>query len=337
MREDGGRPRPERQLAERLTKAARAAQELCDTLWETLHEELRDPRPERVAELSDRLAEVSSTVAMLAAVAHPDGPVERRRPPASLAPSGAPPQAPAEPRGGPDLRLAPQPAPVADHAPAPSEPEPDPPVAFERYRSTQPEPAAPAFAEPVRPQLVDEHETAAADETPVAVVEPITPMIEVRDARREEGPNAWVSSVGRLLARHAEDGLPFAVLLIEVVDVARLERAEPHELTRLLAQVESALGSGLRATDELTRESFGRYWLIAAETNGTGARMLAERLARVVRASATHRGAPLAVAVGIAICPDDGTEVPALTARADLGVYSARATGRSVAHADPPV
>ncbi len=72
------------------------------------------------------------------------------------------------------------------------------------------------------------------------------------------------------------------------------------------------------------------------ETNGTGARMLAERLARLVRTSATHRGVPMEVAIGIAVCPDDGTEAPALAARADLGVYSARATGRSIAHTDPP-
>jgi GGDEF domain-containing protein len=185
-------------------------------------------------------------------------------------------------------------------------------------------------------KLVDEQEQTAAQQ-PLASVEPIQPEIEIRDVRREEGPSAWVSSVGRLLARHAEDGLPFAVLLVEIVDVARLERSEtPHDLHGLVAQVESALGRGMRATDRLSRETLGRYWLVAPETNGTGAQMLAERLARLVRTSATHRNIPMEVAIGIAVCPDDGTEAPALAARADLGVYSARATGRSIAHTDPP-
>jgi GGDEF domain-containing protein len=187
-------------------------------------------------------------------------------------------------------------------------------------------------------KLVDEQEPDASPE-PLAAVEPIPiqPEIEIRDVRREEGASAWVSSVGRLLARHAEDGLPFAVLLVEIVDVARLERAEtPHDLHGLVAQVESALGRGMRATDELSRETRGRYWLVAPETNGTGARMLAERLVRLVRGSATHRGVPMEVAIGVAVCPDDGTEAPALAARADLGVYSARATGRSIVHTDPP-
>ncbi len=185
-------------------------------------------------------------------------------------------------------------------------------------------------------KLVDEQEQAAVQQ-PLASVEPIQPEIEIRDVRREEGPSAWVSSVGRLLARHAADGLPFAVLLVEIVDVARLERSEtPHDLHGLVAQVESALGRGMRATDRLSRETLGRYWLVAPETNGTGAQMLAERLARLVRTSATHRNIPMEVAIGIAVCPDDGTEAPALAARADLGVYSARATGRSIAHTDPP-
>ena len=103
-----------------------------------------------------------------------------------------------------------------------------------------------------------------------------------------------------------------------------------------MAKVEGALGQGMRTTDQLSRETLGRYWLVAPETNGTGARMLAERLARLVRTSATHRGVPMEVAIGIAVCPDDGIEAPALAARADLGVYSARATGRSIAHTDPP-
>jgi GGDEF domain-containing protein len=185
-------------------------------------------------------------------------------------------------------------------------------------------------------KLVDEQVSGAMAES-LATVQPLQPEIEIRDVRREEGPSAWVSSVGRLLARHAEDGIPFAVLLVEIVDVAQLERSEtPHDLHGLVAKVEGALGQGMRASDHLSRETLGRYWLVAPETNGTGARMLAERLARLVRTSASHRGVPMEVAIGIAVCPDDGTEAPALAARADLGVYSARATGRSIAHTDPP-
>jgi GGDEF domain-containing protein len=351
---------------ERLVRAARAAQQLCDVLWEALQEELRAPHAERVAELSERLAEVASTIALLTVsassaagsdlgaseVSAPDAPaVERRTPPAPSAPE--PPLSDARPT--PDLRLAPHPpedsrAPQGGERRSALEPTPveRPPASHQSTTSEppstprrSPEPDSPVALQPIFTRagnytftkLVDEHDSPA----PIEPVEPPVAEIEIRDVRREEGPSAWVSSVGRLLARHAEDGLPFAVLLVEIVDVARLERSEtPHDLHSLVAKVEGAMGRAMRASDHLSRETLGRYWLVAPETNGTGARMLAERLARLVRTSASHRGVPMEVAIGIAVCPDDGTEAPALAARADLGVYSARATGRSIAHTDPP-
>ncbi len=298
-----------------MRRGARAAQQLSEVLWEALHEELLDPDSARVADLSERLIEVTSTVAMLAP-ADGDTPAP---PPRPAAPEPAPEPAPALGRPVGERRTPPAPSEPPAHDPAAAYP-----------------PGVASLGGQSPTKLVDEQASGTTPE-PMATVQPLAPEIEIRDVRREEGPSAWVSSVGRLLARHAEDGLPFAVLLVEIVDVAQLERSEtPHDLHGLVAKVEAALGAGMRASDHLSRETLGRYWLVAPETNGTGARMLAERLARLVRTSASHRGVPMEVAIGIAVCPDDGTEAPALAARADLGVYSARATGRSIAHTDPP-
>src|SRR3984957_19393495 len=317
-----------------------------------MQEELHGgPDVERVRELSERLAEVSSTVGLLA-VAQGSGAVGSPGPVAKLdSASGERTRDEPDALGGSGVDVA---AAITGTAQAGSPAVSSPPGAVgsneppvERRKSpapSRPESSSPAALQSIPTsvgeytftKLVDEQEQTATQQ-PLASVAPIQPEIEIRDLRREEGPSAWVSSVGRLLARHAEDGLPFAVLLVEIVDVARLERSEtPHDLHGLVAQVETALGRGMRATDRLSRETLGRYWLVAPETNGTGAQMLAERLARLVRTSATHRNVPMEVAIGIAVCPDDGTEAPALAARADLGVYSARATGRSIAHTDPP-
>jgi len=171
-----------------------------------------------------------------------------------------------------------------------------------------------------------------------SVAAPETPRIEIRDVRHEEDPAAWIGSIGRRLERHAEDRLPFGVLLIELTDLERLEQAEPaQELMRLVDRVEGAIGEELRPADVLTRERPGRYWLVTPETDGIGARMLAERLAGAVRRAASHRGAPLEVAIGIAVCPEDGREAPGLAVRADIGVYAARAAGQAIAPADDPV
>ena len=282
-------------LAERLTRAGRAAQALSETLWETLQEELAEPRSERVAELSEQLGEV---VAVLASLARVDA--RAREEPGE--PTKA---APAEPKardgrattyGDPSLR---EPVPLADP--------PEGPVS--------PSPAV----------LIDELAPLTADSRAQA-----RPQIEIRDERSAEGPAAWIDSIGRQLERHEQDRAPFAVLLVELVDVERLRHAEPaEELSRLTSQVEDALAHVLRPADSLTRERPGRYWLLAPQTDGPGAQVLTERIARAVRSAASHRGTPLEVAVGVAVCPEDGRRASELAAHADVGLYAARAAGRS--------
>ncbi len=181
--------------------------------------------------------------------------------------------------------------------------------------------------------------------SPQAPLEPPDPppvdaaiQIQIHDTREEERPahpSAWTHSIGRRLERYGEDRLPFAVLLIEVLDIDRLAHAEPREeLAMLTTQVERAVGAELRPADVLTHEAQGRYWLVTPETDAPGARRLAERLARAVRLAAQHRGVPLEVAIGIAVCPEDGQDAAALAAHADVGVYAARAAGRAIAPDD---
>jgi GGDEF domain-containing protein len=296
-------------VAERLTRAARAAQALSETLWEALHEELTDPRAQRVAELSERLGDVAATVASLAQVearlpqtpALPvePGSVEPESDAARVTHDKAPP-----PRGSSAPEVPVSVAVLVDElAPVESPAAPE----IETYR-----PAAEVH-------LGEDDRLRQA-----------SPEIEIRDERGEQGPAAWIGSIGRRLERHEQDGSPFAVLLVELVDIERLCHAESSsEVSRLTSQVEDALARELRPADSLTRERPGRYWLLAPQTEGTGARMLAEHLARAVRSSASHRGTPLEVAVGIAICPDDGRQASALAAHADVGLYAARAAGRS--------
>ncbi|HEY3866264.1 MAG TPA: diguanylate cyclase [Solirubrobacteraceae bacterium] len=282
-------------LAERLTRAARAAQTLSETLWEALREELADPRSERVAEISERLGEVAAVVASLA---HVDARArEETAEPVKAEPVEQ------------ELRVA--------RATTYGEPlsEKHAPSGEPAETQTSPSPAV----------LIDELVPTAAT-GPQA---PPRPEIEIRDERAAEGPAAWIDSIGRRLERHEQDRSPFAVLLVELVDVERLRRAEPaEELARLMGRVEDALARELRPADSLTRERPGRYWLLAPQTDGPAAQVLLERIARAVRSSASHRGTPLEVAVGVAVCPEDGLRASELAAHADVGLYAARAAGR---------
>lgn len=166
--------------------------------------------------------------------------------------------------------------------------------------------------------------------------------IAIRDARGEEGPAAWIGLIGRQLEIARQDGRPFAVLLVEPSEVEHLRAAEPRsETLRLSEEVEDALAVAFGAGPEneqtarpfghgsLVCERPGRYWLLAPETDRVGATSLAERLRRAVALVVEHRGAPLEVVIGTAICPEDGGTPAALAAHADVSLYAARSVART--------
>jgi GGDEF domain-containing protein len=345
---------PDPRLAERLTRAARAAQTLSETLWEALLQELADPRPERVAEISVKLGEVAAVVASLARV---DVRAREREPEESARPrtidtsahrtSGARvSDAPTErdpciedPRGARSTRSAydePSGPSVEQWEPSETYAPLVPAVLIDELAATEstprtmtPEPPSPREAPPL---------AGAPSARPGARARPregdpprkARPQIEIKDERSAEGPAAWIDSIGRRLERHEQDRSPFAVLLVELVDLERLRNAEPaEELSRLMSLLEDALARELRPADSLTRERPGRYWLLAPQTDGPGAQALLERIARAVRSSVSHRRTPLEVAVGVAVCPEDGRRASELAAHADVGLYAARAAGRS--------
>jgi GGDEF domain-containing protein len=165
----------------------------------------------------------------------------------------------------------------------------------------------------------------------VAQVEASNAQIEIRDQRGEEGPSAWIGSIGAQLERFERDGMPFAVLLVELADVERLRREQPaDELGRLSGRMERVLGDVLGAwSGSLTRERAGRCWLLVPGAD----RAQAERLARsllddVAARGGGHESHQLQIAIGTAVCPDDGRRASALAAHADLGLYAARTAGR---------
>jgi GGDEF domain-containing protein len=349
--------------AERLVRAARAAHTLSETLWETLHEELSEGDSERVAGLSEQLGEVAATIASLARV---DARVRKSGAPAEVvAPVAQEPrlaQARHDEHDESDRDQSLAGEPPSPHEPstaqAPTAPavlidelasarsDPRPETTPESPRAPMPleSPCTPAVpplessrARPVRDPAAErrfsEGDPSRADRRPSKgdSLRRSRPQIEIRDVRGEEGPAAWIGSIGRRLERHEQDGSPFAVLLIELIDIERLRLAEPaEEFSRLTEVVEEALARELRPADSLTRERPGRYWLLAPRTDGPDAQVLAERVARAVRSSASHRGTPLEAAVGVAICPEDGRRASELAAHADVGLYAARAAGRSV-------
>jgi hypothetical protein len=159
--------------------------------------------------------------------------------------------------------------------------------------------------------------------------------IAIRDERPDAGPAAWIGLIGAQLERFRQDSVPFAVLLVELLDIERMRRAgHGEDIARMADQMERALTGALGTwTGSLTRERLGRCWLVAPETDIVGAELLAERLARAVATRSSHRGATLEVAIGAAVCPEHGREASALAAHADVGAYAARSRAHAPAGA----
>jgi hypothetical protein len=208
------------------------------------------------------------------------------------------------------------------------------------------------------PVLVDEHfENPSEPPTP-------TPLRDVTREQKVRERAPWIDLIESGLDQFEHDGLPFAVLLVELLDVEHLRldgRAEPlprlaHEVESAIARALEAIGIGAGSTAFVAPERSDRYWLLVSEIDRRGARALAERLvqmlgtvsAPVPAADATGRyfaalasassrradetnGAQLEVAVGVAVCPAHGQAADELAAHADTELASARAAGRPTA------
>jgi GGDEF domain-containing protein len=343
-----------------IRSAVAAVEALRGVLWEATLAELREPvfdrsRAHLLADLADRLAHVC---AMTLTVALPETLAGEGRSPSRGEVSVAGAAGVAQPRTyAPSVRAERQQQPAGPfaaaggrQAPGDGAPPSGEPAAPVRSPASAGRDGAglerdahgeevviiderPRASAPSRVVVARERRARTPAHAAVAATRAWRPpeQIEIRDERTGEGPAAWIRSIGRELERFTEAARPFAVLLVELMDLEPLRRGEqPGELAELSGQVQATLESELRAiagpaAGSLTRESSGRLWLIAPGIGPLRVGALAEQIAGAVRRSVGYRGRALEVAVGTAVCPDDGLEAAALAAHADVALYAARA------------
>jgi len=348
--------------------ALAAVEALRAALWLLVVETLHRPDPRLVADLADRIGAVTAALATAAVTGveltePPRRPADRgplaealladakrrdepERPGAAERPGGPDPhdlgrephEAGAEPRG--DVVVEPR---HLGREPHGFEAEPrdfprDPRDAGPEPRDFPRDPrdgARPVVddagsADELLLEVLDPAALRRPPEDPEPIVAPPTGAPRLEDASAPRA-DRWTEAIGRQLARHATDARPFAVLCLEVAELDRLVQAGPDErLDRALEGAERALLGALRPADAVIREQAGRYWIVAPDTDAVAARGLAELVAAAVGATPGLHGVPLHAAVGLASCPDDGFDATALEARAEEGLYAARAAGLRV-------
>jgi GGDEF domain-containing protein len=358
--------------AARLTGARTAAglaagvEALRAATWRALRAELRDPVPELVADLADRLAYVCARVTE-ASLSTPLSDAPGRSGPLAEALSSVPPVAeppraePGTPRHEGIRAFAPAP-PSRDGAAAvdPLREAVEPAASAAEVSQAVADPDVPPAAPPAGVQVVNlpappadldpltslAEELAAAPPTGVAgtpshdaMYAPAADAPTVTRLRRvdtswedvaDAGP-PWLAAISRRLERRAEDGRPFAVFVVEVDDLDRLLASQTgREVAIALETAERGLTAELAPADLVVRERLGRWWLTSPDRDPDAARDLGTRVAAAI-ARAQLGSAPLSVSIGVAVCPEDGESLEALASRADEGMFAARAAGVALA------
>jgi GGDEF domain-containing protein len=275
--------------------ASYAVDALQGVVWAGLRSELRDPDPDLVSGLAERLAQVSELMRAAAL---------RQVEDSSMGVSPAPGLSAA-----PDLPGASGQGPMG----------PDP-AAMESGSST--EPPAPASSQarsaPSAPPLQDEPEVTPRPAAPRSwgEAEPTSPA-----------PDAlWVSALEDEIQRTGES--PLSLLLAELEDAERMlvVETDPRGVATfgVFAQAVRAV---VRRQDILVAESESRAWIIARETGRGGAQALGARISAAVREGAPWRGAPMMATIGVAVLGEDGRTSSELIDSAEESRFAAAANG----------
>jgi len=189
-------------------------------------------------------------------------------------------------------------------------------------------PAAPAGADEF--VIFDEFagRRVAAGAAPAAREE--EPPVRARDVRSGEDPR-WGARIRAQMDRFRAEGLPFSLLLAELIDLQLLSAVEsPPAMERLAAAVGDAIAYELSPHDgEPVGERPGRWWIVSADQDRAAARRSAERLARAARTVVDGRGDRVELVVGVAVSPPDGQEFAELAAQADVAMFAARSQARA--------
>ena len=140
--------------------------------------------------------------------------------------------------------------------------------------------------------------------------------------------NEWLQV---LLAEQRRYGQPFSIALLDVEGLGRVNEAYGREAgDQMLAAVATVIRNRIRGADRPFRIGNGEFCVLMPHSEASQARQMADRLVRVIEGSQIDDGPRIAVAIGIASCPNNGEDATRLLETAEEATYAAKASGRPV-------
>ena len=133
----------------------------------------------------------------------------------------------------------------------------------------------------------------------------------------------------REVQRSNRSSRPLAVLMMDIDGFKAFNDTYGHQAGDVVLQRTAALlTKASRATDVVGRYGGDEFMAILPDTGREGALAVANRIIEFVEAERIHvaqgRDVPIALTIGLAVCPDDTTNKQELVAYADVSMYEAK-------------
>jgi len=135
-----------------------------------------------------------------------------------------------------------------------------------------------------------------------------------------------------LVAEYRRYAHPFAILLIDIDGLGRINEAYGHQVgDRMIAAVASAVDAQVRTVDRAFRLAEDEFCVLSPHQVASQVQSLADRLTSTVNGWQHHEGPRMTVTVGVASCPEHGDGADRLLEAAEEATYAAKASGRRFA------
>jgi diguanylate cyclase (GGDEF)-like protein len=135
-----------------------------------------------------------------------------------------------------------------------------------------------------------------------------------------------------LLAEHRRYGHPFALALVDIDGLRKINESRGRIAgDRMVAAVAEMIRGQIREADQAFRTDEDEFAIIAPHTEAGGLVRLASRIAELINEAEVPDGPRIAIAAGVAACPEDGMTTERLLQSVDEATYTAKAEGVPVA------